>query len=82
MANLAYLWTTFKQSLAEDYTRRLQQTERGIAHCYRRLDTRYFEMTGNKLSVLGIEMLETEIRALETEILENSEEPFGTNNIL
>ena len=33
-------------------------------------------MTGNKIGALGIELLETEICALESKTLEYSEEPF------
>ena len=55
---------------------RFQHKEQGIALCYRRFDTRYFEMAGNKIGALGIELLETEICALEPETLEYSEDPF------
>ena len=76
VANPASLWTTFKQSLAEDYIRRFQQPERGIALCYRHLNNRYIEMTGNNLSVTHIELLESERCDLESEVVERSEEPF------
>ena len=50
--------------------------KRGVAHCYRRLDTRYFETTGNKIGALGIELLDTENCESESEKLENSVKPF------
>ena len=76
VVNLLALYTAFKESLAEDYTYCFQHKEWVIAHWYRRLDTRYFEKAGNKISVLGIELLGTEFCALETKILENSEDVF------
>ena len=74
VANPVALWNSFKESLVEDYTYRFQHKERGIAHYYRRLATWYFEMTGNKIAALGIELLE--FCALEPRTLEYSEEPF------
>ena len=62
--------------MAEDYIYRFQHKERRIAHCYRWLDTPYFEMTGNQIDAVGIELLDAKKCDFESEDSLYSEKPY------